>query len=109
MRLWRLIILALMCLTGNAARASETRTWEAVERLPGQAMEQMSQQEDVSVAVVDGYVYVTLRQRTNLGLFTILGQPLARGEYQPGSYRFRIARRGIYLLKAGPVIRRLIL
>jgi len=80
------------------------RRWNAFR---GRLWEQMSQQEDVAVAVVDGYVYVTLRQRTNLGLFTILGQPLARGEYQPGSYRFRIARRGIYLLKAGPVIRRL--
>lgn len=100
-------MLALIALAGLIALAAETRSWESVERLPSQAMEQMAQQEDVAVAVTDGYVYVALRQRATIGLFTILGQPLVEGLLQPGYYRFRIQRRGIYLLKAGPVIRRL--
>lgn len=100
-------MLAVIVLAGVTAAVAETRGWETVERVPAEAVERMTVQDEVPVAVVGGYVYVVLRRPVTIGLFTILGQPLVQSTLQPGSYRFRISRRGIYLLKTGPTIRRL--
>lgn len=83
-----------------------SRTWEPVEDMPTQRTEQV---DNAAYTVTDGHVYVGLRQRTTVTLFTILGQPVIQATLHAGNYRFRIPSRGIYLLKIGDITRRITL
>ena len=53
------------------------------------------------VNVREGYVYVTVSRRTQVKLFTILGQTVSQTELPAGTSRLRVGARGIYILKAG--------
>lgn len=101
-------ILLVMVLSFMSATAVSARSWESVERLPAPVAES-SQSDDVVTMVSDGYLYVAVKQRTMLRLFTILGQPVVQETLSPGVYRYRLATRGIYLLKVGDVTRRITL
>lgn len=103
------IFLALICLftfTLVPVYASQ-RQWEEVTNLPVPAVDHNPEPDDVSVYIFDGYVYVTLRQTTPIKLFTILGQLIVQQNLKPGTYRFRIVNRGIYLLKTDTSTRRI--
>ena len=93
-RFLRGIILTVVMVLA-AASAIAAPGWEQVERMPGRVSEQTSQPDDVVTATSDGYLYIALRQRTEVKLFTM--------------YRFRIVARGIYLLKVGSATRRITL
>lgn len=95
----------LLCFT--AALAS--RSWEEVNNMPGLTQEQRVDldQDAVYTSVKDGYVYVMLRQRINVKIFTILGQPVVQETLSPGIYRFKLTSRGIFILKAGSTTRRI--
>lgn len=98
----------LLLLTVAAADAS--RKWEEVSRMPGVNIEQRNDIEisdNFSVTIVDNFVYVSVSRTTSVKIFTILGQPIVQETLQPGIYRYRLASRGIYLLKAGSSTRRL--
>ncbi len=75
--------------------------WEAVEQpAPFQG-------EDVAVSVRDGYLYVTLAAPARVKLFTILGQPVVDTALAAGTSRLKLPNRGIYILKAGTVTKRI--
>lgn len=63
--------------------------------------------EDVAVRVHDGYLYVTLASATRVKLFTILGQPVVDTTLGAGTSRLKLSSRGIYILKAGTVTKRI--
>lgn len=86
---------------------SAARQWEEVDRVPPQSAEMRGDFDDgLIVTVHDGYVYCVVRQKINIKMFTILGQLIVQETLQPGSYRFKLNNRGIYLLKAGTATRR---
>jgi len=86
------------------------KNWEEVDRLPGPPVEQrIDHNADGAVTVADGYVYVIVRERTNVKIFTILGQLIVQDNLQPGIYRYKLSARGIYLLKVGSITRRVTL
>lgn len=89
--------------------AATSRGWESVNNMPGLTQEQRVDldQDAVYTTVRDGYVYVMLRQRINVKIFTILGQPVVQETLDPGVYRFRLTSRGIFILKAGSTTRRI--
>lgn len=97
----------LLLLITTVAEAS--RKWEEVNRMPGVDIEQRSDLDNdaVNITVVDNFVYISIRQRTPVKIFTILGQPIVQETLQPGIYRFRLTARGIYLLKIGSTTRRI--
>lgn len=99
--------LILACFLLSIAAEASRPAWEAAERMPGHEL--VAADEEASATVVDGYVYVAVRQTMQVKLFTILGQPLVQETLHPGIYRFRLPSRGIYLLKLGATTRRLIL
>lgn len=87
--------------------AAASRTWEEVDRLPVSAVEmRVDAPEEPYTMVSDGYVYVAVRQRTTVKVFTILGQLVVQDDLRPGIYRYKLNSRGIYLLKVGSVTRR---
>lgn len=102
-----LTTIILLLLSVTAAEASQR--WEEVSRMPRLTTEQRtdSDADAITVETDDGYVYVAIKQRTAVKIFTILGQPIVQETLQPGIYRFRLKVRGIYLLKAGETTRRL--
>lgn len=102
-----IIFLALALLTSAVAMAS--RGWEEADRMRGTIIEHSgdTDQETIQTSILDGYVYVSLRQRTAVKIFTILGQPIVQENLAPGIYRFRLTTRGIYLLKIGSITRRI--
>lgn len=82
-------------------------TWEPIDRMPRTvSVEQIQSVDEVVTAVSDGYLYLSVRQRTSVKLFTILGQPVMHSVVNPGNYRLRLPARGIYLLKIGGATRR---
>lgn len=103
---------AISCLTALAvtvSAAASQRAWEEVDNFPSPVtaiVQQQPEQDDVSVAARDGYVYIAVRQTSNIKVFTILGQLIVQQQLRPGNYRFRLGSRGIYILKAGSLTRR---
>lgn len=58
------------------------------------------------VTVRDNYIYVYTPTPVNVKLFTILGQLVSQGNLPTGTSRFKVNSRGIYILKAGTITRR---
>ena len=102
-------ILLTFVLSLLTATAFAARSWESVERMPVPVTESVVQSDDIVAVVSEGYLYITVRQRMTVRLFTILGQPVVQETLAPGTYRFRLTTRGIYLLKAGDATRRITL
>lgn len=88
-----------VCLGVNAASAWE-RTGGKIqmERIDGDAPE---------IRVSEGYVYVSASRAITVKVFSILGQLISQETIQPGISRFRLPSRGIYILKAGTVTKRI--
>lgn len=108
MNIRRVALAFFAALAISASALASTRSWEEVDRFPApQSVENVVGQEDISVAAHDGYVYVNVRQTSDVKVFTILGQLIVRQQLKPGVYRFRLGSRGIYLLKAGSLTRRI--
>ncbi len=108
MNLRYLIICCITALAVSASATSAVRTWEEVDSRPQHAtMEMMTESDDVQVSTRDGYVYVSLRRPANVKIFTILGQLIVQQQLKSGVHRFRLGSRGIYLLKAGSLTRRI--
>lgn len=107
--LMALTIAAGAALLPLEAAASSPRSWEEISTPPrGTVMQTDSQADsDISAAgTAGGYVYITVRQTSTVKIFTILGQLIVQQQLKPGTYRLRIESKGVYLLKAGSVTRR---
>lgn len=103
----RVIISIVVVLLSGSPAAWAARAWESVDRMPGQSLEQVAEESTADlVSVAGGYVYVAVRQRSDVKLFTILGQLVVQDTLSPGIYRYKLSTRGIYLLKLGAVTRR---
>lgn len=100
-------VIALLLSALSVMPAVSARAWEAVDRAPAPIEHQMAQSDEAVTAVADGYLYLSLRQRTAVKLFTVLGQPVVQDTLSPGVYRIRLTTRGIYLLKIGSATRRI--
>ncbi|MBJ2187312.1 MAG: hypothetical protein JFR41_01585 [Muribaculaceae bacterium] len=101
--LTRILLLTLgaaLTVPATAAPAQKSR-WEQVETAPGDLSEELA------VVVRDNYIYVTVYRPTAVKLFTILGQPVSQVTLPAGTSRFKVAARGIYILKAGSTTRRI--
>lgn len=83
-----------------------TPKWEQVS-LDRDAIRDPSDSERVDVSVRDGYIYITTARSIEIKVFTILGQPVAQRKVQPGTVRLFLPAKGIYILKAGDITRRL--
>lgn len=102
-------LLIVICIIFTAfIAATAARTWENVDSLPSQAHEQRALTEEIYTTTNEGYVYVAIRQPMTVKVFTILGQLISEENLNPGIYRYRLESRGIYLLKAGAITRRII-
>ncbi len=84
-----------------AAAAPPPPLWETVDNVVADTAD------DLAVTVRDRYIYVSVPRSTDVKLFTILGQPIARATLPAGTSRFKVSARGIYILKAGSITKRI--
>lgn len=95
------VALAAMMMAPAAAAPPPPPAWEAVDTVVAEAAD------DLAVSVRDQYIYVSVPRPTGVKLFTILGQPIAQATLPAGTSRFRVSARGIYILKAGSITKRI--
>lgn len=62
--------------------------------------------ERLDVTVKNGYIYITTSRAVDVRLYSILGQLVTRQQVQPGTTRIKAPSRGVYILKAGSLTRR---
>ena len=55
----------------------------------------------------NGTVYLYTSTETTVKIFTILGQQITAKKLSPGVWSYKLNARGIYILKAGPLTKRL--
>ncbi len=99
-------ILVLLCVVAAVAASPK---WESVF-VPGRSTavtERTADSDTVEVSVSDGYIYVSCTRPTNVKVFTILGQLISQETLRAGSHRLHMASRGIYILKAADITRRI--
>ena len=60
----------------------------------------------VDVTAKDGYIYVSVTRPMTVRIYSILGQLVSQQNVQPGMTRVKIGTRGVFILKAGQVTRR---
>ncbi len=85
-----------------AGPASQAPRWETVQAVVSELSD-----DTFDVAVREQYIYVYTPRPVNIKLFTILGQLVSQGALPAGTSRLRLNSRGIYILKAGDVTRRI--
>mgnify|MGYP004457212247 CR=1 FL=1 len=104
-----LIILSIFITATLASYAGESRPWEDASH-PNESREQIRDGidgEEMEITVRDGWVYVTTQKPVTVKIFTILGQLITSETIRPGTKRIHISSRGIYILRAGTVTRRI--
>ena len=96
--------LAVVAALTFGAIAEAAPKWEKVGAAITEMIDQSS--DNIEVKVIDGAIVLTVSQTTNVKLFTILGQLVAEQKIEAGTWRMPLSSRGIYILKAGSVTRR---
>ena len=102
-----LLIAAVLATLAPASVQAASPDWVRVESAaPGMNVD-ITRPEQVEVTVSDGTVYLYTATETTVKIFTILGQQITAKKLTPGVWSFKLSARGIYILKAGPVTKRL--
>ena len=104
------ILVAIVIVTPFGVSAQQQQPkWEQTDNAPSKQPSSELGRSDMpaNISVHDMYVYVEVDQPTSVKLFTILGQPVTQMQLPAGTSRFRVATRGIYILKIGSATRRI--
>lgn len=96
---------AIMLLLATSMPLSAQKNWEEMESAQVVA-ERVAEGDVLEITVKDGYVYVTTSRPITVKIFSILGQLISQKTIPAGTSRTRITARGIYILKAGTVTKR---
>lgn len=102
----RLTVISLIC-AASALMPAAARPWEEASRRDAPQSEIQIDSEQIDITVKDGWVYITTQKTVQVKIFNILGQIISSETIQPGTHRFHLSARGIYILKAGGITRRI--
>lgn len=97
--------LAVMVLTCMSVTVLGAPQWEKIANRQSEIVETV-EGTPIDCRVVDGALIVSLNAKTEVKVFTILGQLVARQQLEAGTWRLLLPARGIYILKAGALTRR---
>ena len=67
---------------------------------------QQDEPDRIDVTVKGQYIYLYSTRAVTIRLYSILGQLITQQAIQPGSTRIKAPGRGVYILKAGSITRR---
>lgn len=84
---------------------SAQKNWEEMES--GRVVAERMEGDQLEITVREGYIYITTARPVTVKIFSILGQLISQTTIQPGTWRTHISARGIYILKAGTLTKRI--
>jgi len=91
-----------------AFAAGDSPQWELVLQRPGSDDQSLpTEQEGLEVVVRDGAVYITVTKPVRVEVFSILGQLITHKKIEEGTVRLTLRHKGIYILKAGSMTKRI--
>lgn len=100
-RILRIAFLAVLLAAAPISTAAAD-SWEHIE----QVRPDHSEGERIDVEVSESYIYVSTNKVVTVKICTILGQLVSQEKLPAGVSRIRLAQRGVYILKAGSITRR---
>ncbi len=100
-RILRIAFLAVLLAAAPISTAAAD-SWEHIE----QVRPDPSEGERIDVEVSESYIYVSTNKVVTVKICTILGQLVSQEKLPAGVSRIRLAQRGVYILKAGSITRR---
>jgi len=83
--------------------APQTPEWQTVTTATAETAD--SDRPDIYVR--DGYIYVITSRPLNVKIYSILGHLISNKNLTAGTSRLKVPARGIYILKAGNITRRI--
>lgn len=107
------IIYAALLATLPAASATgrgsaPAPVWEVVVTTDSENnRDDIEQRESIDIVNRDGTLYITVEQPVKVEIYSILGQLITSRQLKPGTIRLTLRQRGVYILKAGSITRRI--
>lgn len=104
--------LLAISLTAAAFTCGAVGGWEATDKnmtAAERAAYERLDNDGPDVWARDGYIYISAQRPVTVKIFSILGQLISQESVPAGTYRLHLASRGIYILKAGALTRRITL
>lgn len=96
------MLVAILIMATNIPAFAASPNWELTTTISVDA----SDGERFDVRTRDGYIIVTTDHQVTVKIFSILGQLISQQTLQPGVWRLKVKARGIYILKADTITRR---
>lgn len=101
-----LILAAAITMPVFAQAPARGPVWEVV-RLSDPASPGTEVPEVSDVSVREGIVIITVERPVTVKVFSILGQLITQKQLQPGTHRLTLGTKGIYILKASDLTKRI--
>lgn len=84
-------------------------TWEEVASPQPSVVQSLGTDSQTEVIVRDGYIYISTHEPMTVKIFSILGQQIHQETIAAGLHRLRLNSKGIFILKAGSLTKRVTL
>lgn len=97
------LVMTLILAIAASTPVEAAQIWEPMATAPAQTDDAPA----IELSVRGGEIVMTLQRKLTVEVFTILGQPVSRETLQPGAYRLKLRTRGIFILRAGGLTRRI--
>ncbi|MDE6282752.1 MAG: hypothetical protein K2L97_02050 [Muribaculaceae bacterium] len=95
-------------LIGGAVYAAPP-AWEEVTSPRPEVVQSFEMDSQTEVTVRDGYIYIYTSKPVSVKLFSILGQQIHQETVNPGISRLKLNSKGIFILRAGSLTKRITL
>lgn len=102
------LIAAILLSIAPLCVAAAGPTWETID-MPARELQLAEQEAEIEITTGHGEVHIIVTKPVTVKVFTILGQLISQETLKPGAHRLRLPSRGIYILRAGSVTRRITL
>lgn len=100
-------LIAFIAIIVISAIGWNARAWEETDRVPPSGDRTQVDSDGPEIVVRDSWIYVSTNRPITIKIYSILGQLISQDSLPAGTYRLHVASRGIYILKAGPITRRI--
>lgn len=101
------LVMTLILAIAASTPVEAAQIWEPMATASAQAPAQTDDAPAIELSVRGGEIVMNLQRKLTVEVFTILGQPVSRETLQPGAYRLKLRTRGIFILRAGGLTRRI--
>ena len=88
---------------------SPAPVWEIVAtgESPDTSRDEIEPRDNIDIVNRDGVLYISVEQPVKVEIYPILGQLNTPRQLRPGTVRLSLRQRGVYILKAGSITRRI--